>query len=146
MRSGPRASAGRGGERALRRCRCVATQGYFKDPITALGISDAFRDAELLAGAVDEGFAGRRALEDALSSYERARNEAAGPTCEWTKRLAELRAVSPKSARFFAALKRDQRQTDRYFGLVSGSVTPEQFFGPENMERMLGRGDDGARA
>src|SRR6266542_3643664 len=91
-----------------------------------------FRDAELLAGAVDEGFAGRRALEDALSSYERARNEAAGPTCEWTKRLAELRAVSPKSARFF--------------GLVSGSVTPEQFFGPENMERMLGRGDDGARA
>ena len=31
----------------------VGDAGYHKDPITAQGMSDAFRDAELLADAVD---------------------------------------------------------------------------------------------
>jgi flavin-dependent dehydrogenase len=35
----------------------VGDAGYHKDPITAQGISDAFRDAELLAEAIDDGFA-----------------------------------------------------------------------------------------
>lgn len=120
----------------------VGDAGYFKDPITALGISDAFRDAELLASAVDDGFAGRKPLHDALSSYERARNEAAAPTCAWTSRLAELRPISPKGALFYAALKRDQDETNRYLGLISGAVTPEEFFERRNMERSVGRADD----
>ena len=40
----------------------VGDAGYHKDPILALGISDAFRDAELLAEAVDAGLTGRRPL------------------------------------------------------------------------------------
>jgi len=132
----PRSTGGRG----TSAWALVGDAGYFKDPITALGISDAFRDAELLAAAVDDGFAGRKPLRDALSSYERARNEAAAPTCAWTSRLAELRPISPKGALFFAALKRDQAATNRYLGLISGSVTPEEFFAPANMERLLGRG------
>jgi flavin-dependent dehydrogenase len=38
----------------------VGDAGYHKDPITAQGISDAFRDTELLAGAIHEGLSGRR--------------------------------------------------------------------------------------
>ena len=37
----------------------VGDAGYHKDPVTAQGITDAFRDAELLAEAVDGGFSGR---------------------------------------------------------------------------------------
>jgi flavin-dependent dehydrogenase len=40
----------------------VGDAGYFKDPVTAHGITDAFRDAELLARAVASGT--DRALED----------------------------------------------------------------------------------
>ena len=40
----------------------VGDAGYHRDPITAYGISDAFRDAELLADAIDEGFFGARAF------------------------------------------------------------------------------------
>lgn len=57
----------------------VGDPGYSKDPITALGISDAFRDADLLAGAVDDGLSGRVPLEDALAAYEQRRNEVALP-------------------------------------------------------------------
>ena len=39
----------------------VGDAGYHKDPNTAQGITDAFRDAELLAEAIDAGLAGRQA-------------------------------------------------------------------------------------
>lgn len=48
----------------------VGDAGYFKDPITAHGISDAFRDAELVARAIVAGegaLAGYQATRDALS-------------------------------------------------------------------------------
>lgn len=60
----------------------VGDAGDHKYPITARGISDAFRDAELLANAVDEALSGQRSFEEALSGYERKRNEAATPSYE----------------------------------------------------------------
>src|SRR5438876_9304234 len=49
----------------------VGDAGYLKDPISAYGISDAFRDAELLTAALDDGFTGRQPL----SYYRNARND-----------------------------------------------------------------------
>jgi len=49
----------------------VGDAGYFKDPLTAHGITDALRDAELLAAAAASGsaagFAGYAAMRDELS-------------------------------------------------------------------------------
>jgi menaquinone-9 beta-reductase len=49
----------------------VGDAGYFKDPITSHGITDAFRDAEILARAVieegDRGLARYQEARDALS-------------------------------------------------------------------------------
>ena len=47
----------------------VGDAGYFKDPLTAHGISDALRDAELLASAVVAG------TSSALADYQRERDE-----------------------------------------------------------------------
>ncbi len=47
----------------------VGDAGYFKDPLTAHGITDALRDAELLARAVTRGG------EAALSEYQSLRDE-----------------------------------------------------------------------
>jgi 2-polyprenyl-6-methoxyphenol hydroxylase-like FAD-dependent oxidoreductase len=49
----------------------VGDAGYFKDPLTAHGITDAFRDAELLARAVAKG------SDDALAEYQNSRDEMA---------------------------------------------------------------------
>jgi 2-polyprenyl-6-methoxyphenol hydroxylase-like FAD-dependent oxidoreductase len=54
----------------------VGDAGCHKDPYLALGVCDAFRDAELLAGALDDELSGSRAEGDALAHYERRRNEA----------------------------------------------------------------------
>jgi 2-polyprenyl-6-methoxyphenol hydroxylase-like FAD-dependent oxidoreductase len=61
----------------------VGDAGLHVDPCTATGISDTFRDAEFLAEATDEGFSGRRPLDEALAAYERRRNTVAWPIYEF---------------------------------------------------------------
>lgn len=86
----------------------VGDAGYHRDFITGLGITDAFRDADLVAAAIDEGLAGRRPIEEALRSYERERNEIATPMYEFTTSLARLNGPPPPEvlANFGAAMSR----------------------------------------
>ena len=54
----------------------VGDAGYHRDPITGHGISDAYRDAELLAVALDRALRGEIDDTAALAGYQRQRNEA----------------------------------------------------------------------
>src|SRR6185436_8872111 len=60
----------------------VGDAGYFKDPITAHGITDALRDAELLARAVGEG------SDRALAGYQSTRDELSDELFEITDAIA----------------------------------------------------------
>ena len=62
----------------------VGDAGYFKDPITAHGISDALRDAELLARAVGRGSDG------ALAEYQSTRDELSRELFEITDEIARF--------------------------------------------------------
>jgi flavin-dependent dehydrogenase len=110
--------------------------GYHKDPIGAQGISDAFRDAERLATALDDGFSGRRPLDEAFAAYERARNEEVGAMYEFNCELAALEPPPPEMQQLFGALRGNQADTDRFFGLLAGTVPVPEFFSPENMQRI----------
>jgi flavin-dependent dehydrogenase len=67
----------------------VGDAGYYRDAVTAYGISDAFRDAELLAVALDQALGGADAEEaTALASYQRQRDRALREIFEITCRLA----------------------------------------------------------
>jgi 2-polyprenyl-6-methoxyphenol hydroxylase-like FAD-dependent oxidoreductase len=116
----------------------VGDAGYHKDPITAQGISDAFRDAGLLAEAIADGFAGRRRLADALAEYERRRNEAVMPLYEFTCQLASLQPPPPEMQRLFAALQGNPAEASRFLGTVAGTVSIPEFFSPENLGRIIG--------
>jgi flavin-dependent dehydrogenase len=75
----------------------VGDAGYMKDPTTGFGIADAFRDAALLAHALDDVLAGHAAPEDALAAYQQQRDAAAIPIYEMTLQMAsgELAPPSP---------------------------------------------------
>ena len=62
----------------------VGDAAYFKDPITAHGITDALREAEFLARAVLEGG------DDELAAYGAARDERVRPFYEVTDRIASF--------------------------------------------------------
>lgn len=116
----------------------VGDAGYHKDSITAQGISDAFRDADLVADAVDAGLSGARPLDEAMAAYERARNEASLPMYEFTCQLAMLEPPPPEMQRLFAALRGNQAETDRFMGLIAGTTSIPEFFAPENLGRIVG--------
>lgn len=115
----------------------VGDAGYHKDPYTAQGISDAFRDAELLTEALDEGLSGRRPLGDTLAEYERRRNEAALAEFESTCRRAAMEPPPPEMQQLFRALCGNQEQINRLIGLDGGTVSHAEFFSPENCARIL---------
>ena len=116
----------------------VGDAGYHKDPITAQGITDAFHDAELLAAAIDDGFAGRRPLAEALAAYEQARNERTGPLYELTHQFAALQPPPPEMQQLIAALRHNPEQADRFIGTIAGTVPTSEFFAPENLARIIG--------
>jgi flavin-dependent dehydrogenase len=116
----------------------VGDAGYHKDPITAQGIADAFRDAELLADALDAGFAGTRPLDDALAGYERTRNEETRGLYELTHEFASLAPPTAEQQTLFAALRTNAEDTNRFFGVVAGTVRPDEFLAPENIGRIVG--------
>lgn len=116
----------------------VGDAGYHKDPITAQGITDAFRDTELLTEAIDAGLSGKRPLEEALADYERRRNEAAMPMYELTQQFASLEPPPPEMQQLFAALRNNQEQTNRFFGTLAGTVPIPEFFAPENVGQIIG--------
>jgi flavin-dependent dehydrogenase len=66
----------------------VGDAGYFKDPITAHGITDALRDAELLTGALVDALSGTTPEALALSSYQATRDRLSAQLFEATDRIA----------------------------------------------------------
>ena len=118
----------------------VGDAGYIKDPITGLGISDAFRDAALLADALDAGFAGNQPLETALASYERQRNAASKAMYALTLDTARLCPRTPVQMELLRALTHDPAAASQFFGVLTGVVKPGDFFTPRNMIRLVGVG------
>lgn len=66
----------------------VGDAGYMKDPTTGFGISDAFRDAELLSAALDMTLSGRERAETALAAYQEQRDTIASSLYELTLQMA----------------------------------------------------------
>jgi flavin-dependent dehydrogenase len=115
----------------------VGDAGYHKDPVTAQGITDAFRDAELLSEALDSGFAGHRPMEEALADYERQRNATVMPIYELTCQLATLELPPPPMQHLFAALQGNQDQINRFVGTIAGTTPIPEFFSPENTQQIM---------
>jgi flavin-dependent dehydrogenase len=74
----------------------VGDAGYYRDAVTAYGISDAFRDAELLAVALDRALGADAEEEEAaaLVRYQQHRDQALREIFEITCRLSAYPPVS----------------------------------------------------
>jgi 2-polyprenyl-6-methoxyphenol hydroxylase-like FAD-dependent oxidoreductase/protein-S-isoprenylcysteine O-methyltransferase Ste14 len=119
----------------------VGDAGYVKDPITGLGISDAFRDAELLADALRAGFTGQQPPDAALAFYERQRNAASKPTYDFTLDTARLRPFRREEIALLEALAHHPTAASQFFGVLTGVVKPADFLAPQNLLRLIGLRD-----
>jgi 2-polyprenyl-6-methoxyphenol hydroxylase-like FAD-dependent oxidoreductase len=68
----------------------VGDAGYHRDPITGHGITDAFRDAELLATAIDGSLRDPADEQEAMLAYSTCRDAALRETYDLTKALTSF--------------------------------------------------------
>ena len=111
--------------------------GYHKNPITAMGINDAFRDAELVAGALDDAFSGRRPFEEGMSDYQRTRDEEAMPVYEFTDDFAQLQPPPPQMQQLIGAMHGNQEAIDGFVSVQASTLPAPEFFAPENVGRIM---------
>jgi 2-polyprenyl-6-methoxyphenol hydroxylase-like FAD-dependent oxidoreductase len=115
----------------------VGDAGYNKDFITAQGISDAFRDAELCAAAIDESFSGTRTFDAAMGAYQSARDEHVLPMYEFTCQFASFTPPTPEMQQLFGAIHGNQQAMDGFARVIAGVTSPAAFFSEENVGRIF---------
>ena len=115
----------------------VGDAGVTMDPCTAEGISNALRDADLIADALDTGLSGQQPMDDALARYEQQRNATITPIYELTCELAPFAPLPPDRQQLLEALAGNQAETNRFLGLIAQTVAIPEFFAEENVNRIL---------
>ncbi len=111
----------------------VGDAGYNKDFITAQGINDAFRDAELCANALDQALSGARGFDEALAEYQATRDAQVGAIYELTAEFASLEPPPPELQQVLAAVHGNQAAMDDFARVVAGMLSPADFFSEENV-------------
>jgi 2-polyprenyl-6-methoxyphenol hydroxylase-like FAD-dependent oxidoreductase len=111
----------------------VGDAGYNRDFITGQGIMDAFHDAELCAGALDNAFSGTRPFDSAMSEYQRTRDARVKAMYEFTCQLATLEPPPPEMQQLFGAVHGNQKAMDEFARMNAGTISPAEFFASENV-------------
>ncbi len=115
----------------------VGDAGYNKDPITAQGISDAFLDAERCSTAVHRWLIGEATYDTAMTSWQQTRDTGAMPIYEFTNQLATLEPPPPEMQQLLGAVYGSEEAMDGFVSVVAGTVSPVEFFSPENIGRIM---------
>jgi 2-polyprenyl-6-methoxyphenol hydroxylase-like FAD-dependent oxidoreductase len=115
----------------------VGDAGYNKDFITAQGITDALRDAELCAEAMDQSFSGARPFDDAMGVYQSTRDAHVLPMFEFTCQLATLEPPPPEMQALLGAVHGNQEAMDGFARVNAGVTSPAEFFSEANVGRIF---------
>jgi len=119
----------------------VGDAGYNKDPITAQGITDAFHDAEQCTDALVDVFEGGRPFDEAMSEWQRARDEHSMPMYEFTTNLASLEPPPPEMQQLLAAVHGNQEAMDGFVSVVAATMSPVEFFDPQHIGEIMATGE-----
>jgi len=115
----------------------VGDAGYNRDFITAMGISDAFRDAELCTTAIDESLSGARDFDEAMAAYQSTRDEQVLPVYGFTQQIASMEPPPPELQQLLAAVHGNQEAMDGFARVNAGTTSPTEFFSEENVGRIF---------
>lgn len=115
----------------------IGDAGYIKDPITAQGIGDAFRDAELVTDAIHAWRSGVRPFADAMATYQQARDAASLPMFDFTCQLAALEPPPPETIQLLGAVHGNQDAMDQFCRVNAGTMSPAEFFAEANVGRIF---------
>ena len=99
---------------------------------------------DAIVAAIHEGLAGLLPLDEALMKCEQRRNQATIADYQENIARATFDAMPAKLLQLRAALRGNEEDTRRSIMAREGMIPPEQFFNPENMERILVNAEAGS--
>jgi flavin-dependent dehydrogenase len=102
--------------------------GYHKHPITAMGMTDAFIDAERVVDALDDSFSGRQSFDEGMALYQKTRDEHAMPMYELTNQFASLEPPPPEMQQLLGAVSQDQELMNGFVSMNAGTLPVPEFF------------------
>lgn len=115
----------------------VGDAGYNKDFITAQGISDAFRDAELCSTALDKWMSGDEQFDSAMSTYQTTRDQHVFPNYDFTIQIASFTPPPPEQLQLMSAMMRSQEAMDGFARVYAGITSPADFYSPDNVQKIF---------
>jgi 2-polyprenyl-6-methoxyphenol hydroxylase-like FAD-dependent oxidoreductase len=106
---------------------------------SAHGITNAMRQADLLAEAIDDGLAGRQDLMGALEGYQKRRDEAEIPYYDFTYKMTTYQPVDDPEGTLalYQAISTNPEATAGFWGVFGQTVSPAEFFSEENLKKIL---------
>jgi len=114
----------------------VGDAAYHRDPITGMGIGDAFLGAQLLADAIAAALGGTAAFEQALGAYSAEFRARTHPVFQYTLRAAALDDPAPLLP-FYAAIENDPEAVRRLLNVVAGIAGADTIFNRQNIARTI---------
>jgi 2-polyprenyl-6-methoxyphenol hydroxylase-like FAD-dependent oxidoreductase len=115
----------------------VGDSGYHKDFITAMGIHDAFRDAEAVGDGLHLTLTGARSFDAAMADYQSARDQAVMSMYELTTELASLEPPPPELEKLLQAVHGNQAAMDEFARVNAAVMSPADFFAEDNVARIF---------
>lgn len=115
----------------------VGDAAYSKDPITAQGIIDAFRDAESVADTLHAAWSGMSSFDDALRGHQLRRDAQVMPIYEFTSQLATLEPPSAQLRALLTTVCGNQAAMDAFVSINAGTLSPSEFLDPAYLDRLL---------
>lgn len=112
----------------------VGDAAYHRDPLTGMGIGDAFLGAELLADAIHLGFDGD--LDASLVGYQETLREKTAAVFEYTVMSAALKDPEPQ-ARLYRAIAARPDLTQSFMNVLGGTASFRTLFNPRVMGEAL---------
>lgn len=122
----------------------VGDAGHFKDPTPGQGISDALRQGEKLAVAIQEGLEGRRPIDEALADWWHWRDEDAFEMHWFCSDLGAAGPVPAPLLEMVRAFASQPNGLDPWFDILSHRLPPSDVLTPGRLlgatARLLGSG------
>jgi hypothetical protein len=101
-------------------------------------MTHAFRDAELVAAAIDQSLSGRASFEDSFKTYEsRRRSQSSAAYYDYVCTYAEMKPLRHDELLLFVALRSNQAETDRFLATHADIAPVADFFTSSNLFQLL---------
>jgi flavin-dependent dehydrogenase len=115
----------------------VGDAAYHRDPLTGMGIGDAFLGAHLLANELAEGFRGdEERLDSSLATYQTAFRKKTMSVFEYTVKAAGLKDPTPTGP-LYAKIAASEEETTRFMDVLAGTLAFKDYFTQANIARLL---------